>query len=145
MRETAVPTIKFEKITTWKEKNMRFMMIPQQKGHPLNSRTEEDGLLLVVSGRIYGKDVSILIDSGATRCYVHHTSVERLRLHTMAHESLLELADGTHMISSGKCPQVPLSLQNQVFKLQCTVAPLFGSLDIILGINWLEMCNQLID
>ena len=70
-------------------------MIPQRKDQSLNARTEEDGLLLVISGRVYGKDVAILVDSGATRCYIHHAAVERLGLHTIADESLLELADGS--------------------------------------------------
>ena len=137
--------MQFDKITTLLEKQTELMMIPQRKDQSLNTRTKEDGLLLVISGRVYGKDVAILVDSGATRCYIHHTTVERLGLHTIADESLLELVDGSRCISRGKCPQVPLCLQNQTFKLQCTVAPLFGTLDLILGINWLEMCNPLID
>ena len=34
------------------------------------SRNIEDGLLMVVATRIYGKTVRALIDSGATRCFV---------------------------------------------------------------------------
>ena len=33
-------------------------------------RTVEDGLLMVVSARIYGRTIRTLIDSGATRCFV---------------------------------------------------------------------------
>ena len=33
-------------------------------------RNIEDGLLIVVAARIYGKTVRALIDSGATRCFV---------------------------------------------------------------------------
>ena len=34
------------------------------------TRKVEDGLLMVVAARIYGKPVRALIDSGATRCFV---------------------------------------------------------------------------
>ena len=33
-------------------------------------RTIDDGLLLVVPTKVYGKEVKTLIDSGATRCFV---------------------------------------------------------------------------
>ena len=38
-------------------------------------RTVEDGLLMVVSARIYGRKIRTLIDSGATRCFVSPTCV----------------------------------------------------------------------
>ena len=35
------------------------------------SRVEEDRILLIVPVKINGKEFSALIDSGATRCFVH--------------------------------------------------------------------------
>ena len=40
--------------------------------HKNYCRSVEDGLLLVVSARIYGKPLRALIDSGATRCSLPH-------------------------------------------------------------------------
>ena len=44
------------------------------------TRTIEDGLLLVVPTKIYGKEVKTLIDSGATRCFVTPSCVTKMGL-----------------------------------------------------------------
>ena len=44
------------------------------------SRKIEDGLLLVVAARIYGKQVHALIDSGATRCFITPACVKAIGL-----------------------------------------------------------------
>ena len=38
-------------------------------------RTVEDGLLMVVSARIYGRKIRTLIDSRATKCFVSPSCV----------------------------------------------------------------------
>ena len=65
---------------------------------------------MVVRGRVNGKDVAIMIDSGATRNFIALQAVERLQLSMEENLSTLELADGSKFISKGKCPNVLFTL-----------------------------------
>ena len=76
----------------------------------MDTRSPKDGLLMVVRGRVNGKDVAVMIDSGATRNFIAPQVVERLQLSTEENLSTLELADGSKFISEGKCPNVLFTL-----------------------------------
>ena len=70
-------------------------------------RKFEDGLLLVVSTRIYGKEVKSLIDSGATSCFVTPSCVARVGLKGVPRDVCLELGNGEKYLSRGYVPNVP--------------------------------------
>ena len=57
-------------------------------------RKVEDGLLLVVSALIYGKQERALIDSGATKCFVTPTCVIAVGLKGTPRDVFLELGNG---------------------------------------------------
>ena len=42
------------------------MVVPRLNDSNLDTRSPKDGLLMVVRGHVNGKDVTIMIDSGAT-------------------------------------------------------------------------------
>ena len=42
------------------------MVIPQLDDPKMDTQSLEDGLLMVVRGRVNGKDIAIMIDYGAT-------------------------------------------------------------------------------
>ena len=90
---------------------------------------------MVVRGRVNGKDVAVMIDSGATCNFIAPQAVERLMLSTEEDLSTLELADGSKFISEGKCPNILFTLRNYTFKVQATIAKLFKGLDLILGMT----------
>ena len=71
-------------------------------------RTVEDGLLMVVSARIYGRKIRTLIDSGATRCFVSPTCVTACGLKGAPHDVFLELGNGEKILSRGYIPDVPV-------------------------------------
>ena len=75
-------------------------------------RTIEDGLLLVVPTKIYGKEVKTLIDSGATRCFVTPSCVARVGLKGLPRDVFLELGNGQKYLSRGYVPDVPILLQD---------------------------------
>ena len=100
---------------------------------------------MVVRGRVHGKDVAVMIDSGVTRNLIAPQAVEWLQLLTEENLSTLELADGSKFISEGKCPNILFTLRNCTFKVQATIAKLFKGLDLILGMTWLEQVNPFID
>ena len=58
------------------------------------TRTIEDGLLLVIPTKIYGKEVKTLIDSGATRCFVTPSCVTKVGLKGLHRDVFLELGNG---------------------------------------------------
>ena len=57
-------------------------------------RKMEDGLLMVVPARIYGKTVKALIDSGATRCFVTPSCITTIGPKGVPHDIFLELGNG---------------------------------------------------
>ena len=66
------------------------------------ARVEEDGILLVVPVKIYGKVFSALIDSGATRCFVTQSCCTIAGLSCVPCDVFLELGNGTTALSRGK-------------------------------------------
>ena len=100
-------------------------------------RTQEDGILLVVTVRVHGKEARALIDSGASRSFISPAAIVRLGLHCVPSECVLELADGKKVLSQGKPSHTPICIGSSVSKLDLTVTPLLQQIDIILGVNWL--------
>ena len=109
------------------------------------NRNIEDGLLLVVPARIYGKTVRALIDSGATRGFISVDAVTPLGLTTRNEDTFLELGNGQKILSRGKVQDVPVVTAGLTTKIDLTVTKLLHDVDIILGINWLQHVNPLID
>ena len=73
-----------------------------------NQRNIDDGILLVVSARIFGHKVRALIDSGATRCFISSGAVLPLGLRSTSEDTLLELGNGDRILSRGKVNDVPV-------------------------------------
>ena len=110
-----------------------------------NERTLEDGLLLVVSASIYGKSVRALIDSGATRCFVTPTCVTAVGLKGTPRDVFLELGNGEKYLSRGYVPDVPVVTAGLTVKIGLTVTNLLHEVDLVLGINWLQLINPVVD
>ena len=108
-------------------------------------RELEDGLLLYVPIRIYGKEARALLDSGASRNFISPKAVIRLGVFTTHENSVLELADGKKILSQGKAPGVLVSVAGDTGKYDLTVCPLLKDVDVILGMTWLSKANPLID
>ena len=66
-------------------------------------RTVEDGLVMVVSARIYGRKIHTLINSGATRCFVSPSCVTACGLKGVPRDVFLELGNGEKILSQGYC------------------------------------------
>ena len=75
-------------------------------------RTVEDGLLMVVSARIYGRKIRTLIDSGATRCFVSPACVTACGLKGVPRDIFLELGNGEKILSRGTYLMSPWLLQD---------------------------------
>ena len=108
-------------------------------------RNLDDGILLIVTVRVFGKEMKALIDSGASRCFISPTAVVKGGLHSVYDKTVLELADGRRVLSEGKVPHCLINIASSSVKVDCTVSPLMRGIDLILGANWLQLVNPLID
>ena len=109
-----------------------------------NERTLEDGLLLVVSASIYGKSVRALIDNGATKCFVTPTCVTAVGLKGTPRDVFLELGNGEKYLSRGYVPEVLEVAAGLTVKIGLTITNLLHEVDLVLGINWLQLVNPVL-
>ena len=72
-------------------------------------RCEEDGILMVVPARIFGREVRALIDSGATRNFISPAGVTQCGLTVESNNTFLELGDGKKVLSRGRAVNIPWS------------------------------------
>ena len=110
-----------------------------------NVRNEEDGILLIVSVRIYGKVFRALVDSGASRCFVSPEVVQTAQLQWEPHDTFLELGNGEEILSRGRVINVPVVTGNNCTRYNLTVTSLLHQVDLVLGVSWLKQVNPLID
>ena len=112
---------------------------------PSTQRSQEDGILLIVPAQLYGHRVRALVDSGATRCYMSPGVQLAAGINCTASNTYLELADGTQILSAGKAPAVLFSIGVHSFRMDFTVTKLLHGVELVLGMNWLQRVNPLID
>ena len=107
-------------------------------------RAEEDGLLLVVPARIFGREVRALIDSGATRNFISPAGVTQCGLTVQSHNTFLELGDGKKVLSRGRAVDVPVVTSGFTMRTNLTVTNLLHGVDLVLGMAWLKVADPLI-
>ena len=100
-------------------------------------RSEEDGILLIVPARIFGREVRALIDSGATRSFISPASVTQCGLTVESHNTFLELGDGKKVLSRGRAVNVPVVTSGFTMRTNLTVTNLLHGVDLVLGMTWL--------
>ena len=108
-------------------------------------RKVEDGLLMVVATRIYRKTGRALIDSGATRCFITPACMTAVGLKGQPHDIFLELGNGAKFLSRGYVPNILVVTVGLTVKIGLTVTYLLHEVDLVLGINWLQLVNPVVD
>ena len=99
----------------------------------------------MVSTRIHGKTVQALIDSGATKCFATPACITTVGLKGVPGDIFLELGNGEKILSRGYVPDVPVVTPGLTIKVGLTVTNLLHEVDLMLGINWLQLVNLVID
>ena len=107
------------------------------KDQPINPRSKEDGVLMVVPARIFGREVRALIDSGASRCFISPATVTLCGLDVESHDTFMELADGKKVLSRGRTVGVLVVTGGYTVKMNLTVTKLLHGTDVVLGMTWL--------
>ena len=107
-------------------------------------RSEEDGILLIVPARIFGREIRALIDSGATRNFISPAGVTQCGLTVESHNTFLELGDGKKVLSRGRAVNVPVVTSGFMMRTNLTVTNLLHGVDLVLGMAWLKVADPLI-
>ena len=104
-----------------------------------------DNLLLIVKGMVNDTSVSMLVNSGATRSFVSEQLRTRPPLNFIGAYSSLELANRETIVSTGIAPDVLLCIGKTVSWVSLTTVPMMEGIQVILGRDWLDTVNPLVD
>ena len=105
----------------------------------------QDHLLMIVKAVVNDTRVSALVDSGATRSFVSDNLKTRPLLDFVGAYSSLELANGETIVSTGIAPNVLVCIGSTVSRVSLTAVPMMAGVQLILGRDWLDEVNPLID
>ena len=86
-----------------------------------------------------------LIDSGTTRCFVTPACVKAVGLKGTPRDIFLELGNGEKYLSRGYVPDVPVVTAGLTMKVGLAVTALLHEVNLVLGINWLQSVNPVVD
>ena len=115
--------------------------------HELNSHTTTTTApLLRLQALLSGKPATLLVDSGATRCFIHRDFVERHGLQTVRAERPVRvtLATGAHTHADREAHLELTTTDGYCEHGTFVVLPL-GNYDAVLGMTWLRSVNPHID
>ena len=71
--------------------------------------------------------------------------VAKAGLKGIPRDVFLELGNGQKYLSRGYVPDVPLVTAGLTVKIGLTVTNLLHDVDLVLGINWLQLVNPVVD
>jgi predicted aspartyl protease len=99
-----------------------------------------------VEGKIKNQHVSILIDSGASHCYIDPKIMDRLHLEksNLGKSSLVHLATRAKRIIHDMVKGCSISLNGVNTNVYLNIIPL-GSYDILIGMDWLDKHHVVLD
>ncbi|KAL0408313.1 UNVERIFIED_CONTAM: hypothetical protein Sradi_1765700 [Sesamum radiatum] len=106
-------------------------------GASVNSQT------LKINGKVNGKEIHILIDSGSTHCFIEEKVVQVLGCGIEpATPMTVRVANGERVVSSFICPSFCWEMQGYQFSHPVRVLKL-GGYDCVLGYDWLITKNPI--
>ena len=84
-------------------------------------------------------------NSARTRCFVTPACMTAVGLKGNTHGIFLELGNGEKVLSRGYVPDVPVVTAGLTVKVGFIVTNLLHEVDFVLGINWLQLVNPVVD
>ncbi|KAJ0970323.1 hypothetical protein J5N97_023200 [Dioscorea zingiberensis] len=92
---------------------------------------------LKLAGTILGHAVVVLIDSGSTNNFIQARLASHLGLTVQPSPHLrVTVGNGDSVDCSGACFQVPLKIDQALFKVDLMLLPIYGA-DVVLGVQWM--------
>ena len=110
----------------------------------LDSLENDTTCLMTFEGTASGTPASILVDSGASHCFI---DAEFAQTHGFAHrpsKSLVTLADGQQASTTTKC-NVRIRIQGHVSEIDCFVLDMAQQFDVMFGDMWLRKSKAILD
>ena len=86
-----------------------------------------------------------LVDSGADRSFVSDQLRTRPPLEFIGAYFSLEIANGETVVSRGIAPDVLLCIGTAQSRISLTTVPMMEGIQVILGRDWLDIMNPLVD
>ena len=86
-----------------------------------------------------------LVNSGATRSFIDEKLQFRPPLSFIGAYSSLEMANAESIVSTGIALDVLVGIRKIQFRSDLTAVPLMEGFDLVLGKDWLDTVNPLID
>ena len=102
------------------------------------------GLTFLLSAKIAGLQAECLWDSGAAKCFISQSFVERNKLHVTGKVSSVVLGDGSSKDTLGLV-KAKVRIQGYTGEVTFHVMPLVPGFDIILGDDWSKQHEVLAD
>ena len=111
-----------------------------------NQQFEHQSIMVEISGMINKVKVKILFDSGATDSFISPVALEKCGLAAYEHDDFkqVEMASGIKKVIGPSVDQCQVNLGVCMTKLNTHVIEL-GTYDIIIGMEWVEVHQALVD
>lgn len=101
---------------------------------------------MMLQACIVGHTASLLMDSGASECFVSEAFCRRVGLKHVVTSvpTQVRMADGSPLMTSRKC-EVGFTIQGVKFVATCYIVPLPEEFDVIIGERWLLPNGMVLD
>ena len=86
-----------------------------------------------------------MIDSTVTKCFVTPSYIAVVGLKGIPRDIFLELVNGEKYLSRGYVSNVLVVTVGMTDKIGLTMTNLLHEVDLVLGINWLQLVNPVVD
>ena len=104
-----------------------------------------DGMLFKVAVLLNGRRCIALVDSGASQSYVSPELATLAELNCVPSVLHLELADGSKIQATEQAQGVVCNIGETSVHMNFTVTKLLSAVDCVLGMDWLQKWNPVID
>ena len=104
-----------------------------------------NGMLFKVAVLLNGRRCIALIDSGASQSYVSPELATLAELNCVPSVLHLELADGSKIQATEQAQGVVCNIGETSVRMNFTVTKLLSAVDCVLGMDWLQQWNPVID
>ena len=104
-----------------------------------------NGMLFKVAVLLNGRRCIALVDSGASQSYVSPELATLAELNCVPSVLHLELADGSKIQATEQAQGVVCNIGETSVRMNFTVTKLLSAVDCVLGMDWLQQWNPVID
>jgi hypothetical protein len=111
-----------------------------------NHQARHQFTVLETYGMIVDQNYSVFIDPGATERFISSAALKRIKVKAVEQDELkyVEMASGVKQKVGGKVTGCSLKMGDFVTKVDLYV-PLLGSYDIVIGMDWLESHDAILN